>query len=95
MADAAATKDTPQNANKLLGMMFESIVGKLESMALVSKEVQARIERAKQKETKEDPNEPDLFLIEKSRPAINATYAVEKPEELILGACVFSSTLYL
>ncbi|KAI0092413.1 atypical/PIKK/TRRAP protein kinase [Irpex rosettiformis] len=93
MADAAVTKDTPQNASKLLGMMFESIVGKLESMAIVHKEVTARLERIRKKVSKEDPDEPDLFLIEKSRPAINATYAVEKPEDLLLEYRVLYRTI--
>ncbi|KAI0698576.1 hypothetical protein BC835DRAFT_1541792 [Cytidiella melzeri] len=84
MADAAVTKDTPQNANKLLNMLFESIVDKLESMGLVYKEITARVERARKKASKEDPDEPDIFFIEKARPAINATYAVEKVEELVI-----------
>ena len=89
MADAAVTKDTSPNANKLLYMLFESIVEKLESMALVYKEVTARVERLRKKASKDDPDEPDVFLIEKARPAINATYAVEKTEELLHGQLEF------
>lgn len=91
MLDCIAAKDTQQNAGKLLTLMLESSVQKLEAMALVHKEVLARVERIKQKASKDDPDPPDYFLIEKARPVAGAVYAVEKPEELISGVCLTPS----
>lgn len=85
MIESITQKDTQQSAAKLLGMLLESSVQKLESMALIYKEVMARVERTKQKASKDDPDVPDFATIEKARPAAGATYAVEKPEELLQG----------
>ena len=85
MIDTTATKETPQNAGKLLTFLFESSVQKLEDMALVFQDVQARAERIRQKASKTDADPPDYVFIEKSRPFGAAMFAVEKPEELMTG----------
>lgn len=89
MVEMVTSKDTPQGAGKLLSILLEGCVDKLESMALVLDEVLAKIDRATAKS--EDKSEgtngmpADVTLIEKARPIASATYAVEKPEELLIG----------
>ena len=90
MIDCIATKDTTQGASKLLATLLESIVAKLESMALVYKDVV--VERIKRKAAKDETEPIDFSFIEKSRPIAGATYAVEKTEELAHGMHIFFST---
>lgn len=87
MIECIATKDTPQSASKLLAMLLESTVEKVESMALVYNDVVARVERAKKKGSKDEPEVIDFSFIEKSRPVNSATYAVEKFDDLTHGMC--------
>ena len=69
----------------LLLPLLECSVQKLESMALVQKEVMARVERLKSKTSKDEQDSPDYFFVEKARPFAGATYAIEKPDELLVG----------
>lgn len=112
MVEMVIQKDTQQAASKLLTVLFEGCVDKVESMALVLEEVLAKIGKSSNKadikadvntevkseamESKVDAVEgkislstsnkgADIALVEKARPIASATYAVEKPEELILG----------
>ena len=120
MVDVVVQKDDQQSAGKLLSMLLKGCIDKIESMALVLKEVTAKIERANaakaenkgdvkadakvdvkmdgKAETKPEPkvatkpekeegDVADISFVEKARPIASATYAVEKPEELIIGRC--------
>lgn len=82
MIDAIITKFTQQDASRLIRTMLDSFIDKLESMVVVLTEVMARYGRAHKENTGFD----EFALIEKVRPVAGATYAVEKPEELVVGA---------
>lgn len=82
LADAILAKETPQGAAKLLTIMFESCLERLEGLAIVQEEVSGLVERQKASET----SIPDIFMIEKTRPVGGATYATDKPEDTITGA---------
>ncbi|GJE84852.1 phosphatidylinositol kinase family protein [Phanerochaete sordida] len=145
MIDVVVQKDSPQGATKLLSLLLEGCVNKLDSMSQVIREVLPKLERARRpenkekgpenkdakdgKETKVDGSgdektdekaeekpdeksedkaedkaeekeeskvvgkseeksqadkEVDITSIEKIRPIASATYAVEKPEELVI-----------
>lgn len=118
MVEPIVQKDTPQVASKLLTLLLEGCIDKLECMALVLSEVMAKLEKAKRKAVKVDKtekteksenaeesqktektdntetpaeehsSEPDISkfaVLEKAKPIASATYAVEKPEDLLLG----------
>lgn len=81
LTDAILAKETPQGAAKLLTIMFESCLERLEGLAIVHEEVSGLLERQKSDMT----SGPDIFLIEKARPVGGATYAIDKPEDTITG----------
>jgi len=81
LTDAILAKETPQGASKLLTNMFESCLGRLEGLAIVQEEVSSLLDRQKS----DTVVTTDIFLIEKSRPVGGASYAVEKPEDVITG----------
>jgi transformation/transcription domain-associated protein len=114
MVDVVVQKDDQQSASKLLSMLLKGCIDKIESMALVLKEVTAKMERANASKTdskteiktdaktdvksenkadaktstgadNDEGDVVDISFIEKARPIASATYAVEKPEELIIG----------
>ncbi|KAF9453072.1 FAT-domain-containing protein [Macrolepiota fuliginosa MF-IS2] len=79
LTDAILAKETQQGAAKLLTIMFESCLERLEGLAIVHEEVSGLLERQKV----DTPSGPDVFLIEKARPVGGATYAIDKPEDTI------------
>jgi transformation/transcription domain-associated protein len=81
LTDAILAKETPQGAAKLLMIMFESCLERLEALAIVQEQVSALLERPKC----DTSSDPDIFQIEKARPVGGATYAIDKPEDTITG----------
>lgn len=81
LTDAILAKETSQGAAKLLMIMFESCLERLEALATVQEQVSTLLERPKNEVT----SDPDIFQIEKARPVGGATYAVDKPEDTITG----------
>ena len=77
MVEVEISKDTHQNAAKVLNTLLEAGVDKVDS--LVSVQVEKLTRRAKDKDAPNDFN--DFAVIEKSRPLITPCYATEKPEE--------------
>jgi transformation/transcription domain-associated protein len=83
MADAIVTKEKSQAAAKLLSLMFETLLNRLDALAAIHEQIVVAMERSDGK----DKDEPviDATLIEKARPVGGAVYALEKPEEIMMG----------
>lgn len=77
LVDPVVNVDTPQNAGRLLGALLETTADRLGAMTAVQDE----LERIKNRGN----GKVDIAYIERSRPVAGAVYAVEKPEEAILG----------
>lgn len=82
LIEVIISKDTRQGAANTLYTLLDASIDKIESMATVLTSLMEKIERAKKGES--DPI--DSGFIEKARPVSGATYAIEKPEEAIIGA---------
>ena len=82
LTDTIVSKEGSQTAAKLLSSMFETCLERLEGLCVVQTDVSQVLERARAGD-----QEPavDPFFIEKSRPVGGALYAVEKPEDVMLG----------
>lgn len=91
LTDAILAKETSQGAAKLLMIMFESCLERLEALAIVQEQVSALPERPKS----DTSSDPDFFQIEKARPVGGATYAIDKPEDTITGAQLNFSFIFL
>lgn len=74
-------KDTHQGAARMLTTLLDASVDKVESMADVHAKLVSKVEKIKRGES----DTVDFTVIEKSRPVAGATYAIEKPEEVING----------
>ncbi|KAI0921097.1 hypothetical protein AcW2_006184 [Taiwanofungus camphoratus] len=72
-------KDTHQGAARMLTTLLDASVDKVESMADVHAKLVSKVEKIKRGES----DTVDFTVIEKSRPVAGATYAIEKPEEVI------------
>ena len=83
MVDVEISKDTHQNASRVLNALLEAGVDKIDSLVSVQVERIARL--AKDKDTENEFN--DFALIEKSRPLLGPCYATERPEESMGGKC--------
>ena len=82
LVEVEITKDTHQNAARILTTLLEAGVDKVDS--LVSVQVEKLSRRAKDKDVPNDFN--DFAVIEKTRPLLGPCYATEKPEENLGGA---------
>lgn len=89
MIEMITGKESQQDATKLLTVLLEGSINKIEAMALVLEEVFGKLERTSKKsdpESEDVETTPiDIALIEKARPVASATYAVEKHEDLVTG----------
>lgn len=90
LADTIVTKDTSQNASKLIHSMFEACLERLEGLCAIQNELSGALERARVAATvgtvapgKEPPI--DGFYIERSRPFGGTLFISDKPEEVLLG----------
>ena len=81
LVETVAVKETPQEAARILTNLLETCVDKLDSVLGVLEEVNARLERSK----KGTPETGKIYLVEKARPVGAASYAVEKPEDVLAG----------
>ena len=81
------TKDTPQGAARILGVMFETCVDRVDAMINVLDDAFERLERAKAGDEVLSP----ALQIERARPVAAAVCAVEKPEEVIHGRSLYFS----
>lgn len=81
LIEVITVKDTPQDAARLLSAILDASVDKLETMAVVVEEVMAKIEAT----NKGEAVPIDYPFIEKSRPVAGAVYALEKPEDVLIG----------
>ncbi|THV08510.1 hypothetical protein K435DRAFT_832965 [Dendrothele bispora CBS 962.96] len=92
MADAILTKDKSPAAAKLLSLMFETCLNRLDALAAIHEQVLVAMER---NGDGTDTNEPviDATLIEKARPVGGAVYALEKPEEIMMESRMVFRTL--
>ncbi|THH10763.1 hypothetical protein EW146_g8270 [Bondarzewia mesenterica] len=79
LVDTITTKDTPQDAAKVISRLLETCVDKLDSVIGTLDEVNARLERSKKGEAETGK----IYLVERARPLASANYAVEKPEEIL------------
>lgn len=82
MIDAIITKFEQPDASRLIRSVLDSFIDKLESMVIVLTEVIGKYGKIP------DPASTDFsdfVLIEKARPMAGATYAVERPDELVIG----------
>lgn len=82
------TKDTPQGAARILSAMFETCVDRVDAMTNVLDDALERLERAKAG----DESAPPALQIERTRPVAAAVFAVEKPEDVIHGGWLCSSS---
>lgn len=74
-------KDSHANAARVLTMLLEACVDKVDSLVSVQGE-----RLSKTMKDKDAASEfKDFVLIEKSRPLVNLCYASEKPEEHVIG----------
>ncbi|KAF8655244.1 hypothetical protein AX16_003148 [Volvariella volvacea WC 439] len=90
LTDAILTKETPQGAARLLQVMFETCLERLETLCVVQDEVLASAERLKAGGTPLDTS-----FIEKARPVAGATFALDKPDDVIIESrTVFKSLLH-
>ncbi|KAI0638186.1 atypical/PIKK/TRRAP protein kinase [Trametes polyzona] len=77
LVEIEVVKDTHANAARILGMLLEACVDKVDSLVSVQGE---RLSKAAK--DKEGASEfKDYSAIEKSRPLVNLCYATEKPED--------------
>jgi len=91
LLEPITTKETSSGIERLLGIMVESCLERLEALALMYEGVSANIALLKDNNglTSVGP-----ALIEKARPVGGAFYAIEKPEEVIHGQSrYFSSSI--
>jgi transformation/transcription domain-associated protein len=82
LLEPITAKETSAEIERLLGIMLESCLERLEALALMYEGVSANIAQSK------DNNASTTVgpaLIEKARPVGGAFYAIEKPEEVIHG----------
>lgn len=77
LIEVIVTKDTHQNAARILSNMLDTSVDKLESLTAVQEELE-KIKAG-------PPDQIDIAFIEKARPVAGAVYAIEKPEEAFTG----------
>lgn len=77
LIEVIVTKDTHQNAARILSNMLDTCVDKLESLTAVQEELE-KIKAG-------SPDQIDIAFIEKARPVAGAVYATEKPEEAFTG----------
>ena len=77
LIEVIVTKDTHQNAARILSNMLDTCVDKLESLTAVQEELE-KIKGG-------PPDQIDIAFIEKARPVSGAVYAIEKPEEAFTG----------
>lgn len=82
-------KDIHQNAARILTMLLEACVDKVDS--LVSVQAERISKAAKDKDAASEF--VDFAAIEKSRPLVNPCYATEKPEDHVGGVSVFSNPI--
>lgn len=81
LLEPITAKETSAGIERLLGIMLESCLERLEALALMYEGVSANIAQ------KDDDTVTTVgpALIEKARPVGGAFYAIEKPEEVIHG----------
>lgn len=94
LTETIIAKDPSLEAAKLLRNMFETSLERLEGLCAIQVEVMAALEKARNPEpaapeSSEEGPVIDSFFIERSRPVGGASYALEKPEEIVLGTCYF------
>ncbi|KAI0832419.1 atypical/PIKK/TRRAP protein kinase [Trametes gibbosa] len=77
LVEIEVAKDTHQNAARILTMLLEACVDKVDS--LVSVQAERLSKAAKEKDGASEFQ--DFAAIEKSRPLVNPCYATEKPED--------------
>ncbi|GLB33849.1 putative PI3 PI4-kinase family protein [Lyophyllum shimeji] len=90
LTEPILAKETPKEAARLLGAMFETCLERLEALALVHDEVMASTSQQKEKG---DGVVLDAAFIEKARPIGGAVYANERPEELVHESRLMFRTL--
>ncbi|KAH9951586.1 hypothetical protein B0H21DRAFT_818036 [Amylocystis lapponica] len=89
LIDVFVAKDTKQGAARMLTTLLHASVNKVESMADIQVELSEKIERIKKGEV----DTADYSFIEKSRPISGATYAIDKPEDVIVELRLLLRTL--
>lgn len=87
LTDTIVAKESPPTSARLLFSMFETCLERLEGLCSVQANVSQALERVR------SGNQQvviDGLFIEKSRPVGGALYALEKPEDVMLGSCQFA-----
>ncbi|OCH94107.1 atypical/PIKK/TRRAP protein kinase [Obba rivulosa] len=79
LIDVIIAKDTQPRAARMLLMLLDASVSKVESIAFVQDELRKKIENRDNNE----PDPTDTALLEKSRPVLGAVYATEKAEDIL------------
>ena len=76
------SKEAPSDIERLMGIMLESCLERLEALALMYDGISANITSSKDNNTSTSVG---IAHIEKARPIGGAFYAIEKPDEVIHG----------
>ncbi|KAL0563573.1 transcription-associated protein 1, partial [Marasmius crinis-equi] len=79
LPETIVTKESPENAARLLEVMFRSCLDRLDALTHIHDELIASVERRKGGDEKVE----DAIFIERARPIGGASYALEKPEEVL------------
>ncbi|KAG7096928.1 hypothetical protein E1B28_004329 [Marasmius oreades] len=81
LPETIITKETPENAARLLEVMFHSCLDRLTALTHIHDELVAAAERRKN----DDEKAEDAVFVERARPVGGASFALEKPEEIMQG----------
>ncbi|KAF5387961.1 hypothetical protein D9615_000446 [Tricholomella constricta] len=79
LTEPILAKETPKEAARLLGAMFETCLERMEALALIHDGMIANVQLKENSEIVI----LDAAFIEKARPVGGAVYALERPEELV------------
>ncbi|EMD40733.1 hypothetical protein CERSUDRAFT_111311 [Gelatoporia subvermispora B] len=79
LIDVIIAKDSQPRAAKMLLMLLDASVMKVESIAFIQDELRRKIEN--RDDSPSDPSDTSLF--ERSRPVLGAVYAMEKAEDVL------------
>lgn len=83
LIDVIVTKEPSQGAIRLLSLMFESCLERLEALAAI--QVQIGLTQDRKKEGAEPP---DIVAIERARPIGGSMPLVERPEDALPGKTI-------
>ncbi|KAG5637374.1 hypothetical protein H0H81_004799 [Sphagnurus paluster] len=90
LTEPILARESPKEAARLIGSMFETCLERMETLALIHDEVIASVTQSKEDR---EAVVLDAALIERSRPVGGAVYSLEKPEDFINESRIIFRTL--